>query len=246
MSDNRRDFLKKSALLSLGTLAGKLVGNEQVQKLEEFGAMEYLDGGKFTLPALPYAYDALEPFIDKQTMEIHHTKHHQAYVDNLNKALEKPIEDLASPFTFENIFKIAHKVPAFRNNAGGHWNHSFFWQCLKSNTKAEDNFPSPTLIRIFEKNFGTFEEFKTQFEKAALSRFGSGWVWLCLNDGKLVIGSTANQDNPLMQNMELSGKPILALDVWEHAYYLKYQNKRADYVKNFWSIVNWAFVQKQF
>jgi Fe-Mn family superoxide dismutase len=246
MSNNRRDFLKKSALFSLGTMASKLVGNEQVSKLEEFGAMEFLDGGKFSLPALPYAYDALEPFIDKQTMEIHHTKHHQAYVDNLNKALEKPIEGLNSPFTFENIFSVCHKVPALRNNAGGHWNHSFFWQCLSPNPKSDANFPSPTLIRIFEKNFGTFEAFKEQFEKTALSRFGSGWVWLCLNNGKLEICSTANQDNPLMTNAEVSGKPILALDVWEHAYYLKYQNKRADYVKSFWSIVNWSFVQKQF
>lgn len=246
MSDNRRDFLKKSALLSLGTLAGKLVGNEQVDKLEEFGAMEFLDGGKFTLPALPYAYDALEPFIDKQTMEIHHTKHHQAYVDNLNKALEKPIEGLSTPYSFENIFKVSHKVPALRNNAGGHWNHTFFWQCLTPNQKSEANFPSPTLIRIIEKDFGSFEAFKELFEKTALSRFGSGWVWLCLNDGKLVIGSTANQDNPLMPNMDVIGKPVLALDVWEHAYYLKYQNKRADYVKSFWSIVNWNFVQKKF
>lgn len=246
MSDNRRDFLKKSALLSLGTLAGKLVGNEYVNKLEEFGAMEFIDGGKFTLPALPYAYDALEPFIDKQTMEIHHTKHHQAYVDNLNKALEKPIEGLSTPHSLENIFKVAHKFPALRNNAGGHWNHSFFWQCLTPNLKSEANFPSPTLIRIIEKDFGTFEAFKEQFEKTALSRFGSGWVWLCLNNGKLAIGSTANQDNPLMTKMEVSGKPVLALDVWEHAYYLKYQNKRADYAKSFWSIVNWNFVQKQF
>ncbi len=247
MSDNRRDFLKKSALLSLGTLAGKLVGNEQVNKLEEFGAMEFIDGGKFTLPALPYANDALEPFIDKQTMEIHHTKHHQAYVDNLNKALENnKFEGLDAPFTFENIFKVPHKFPVLRNNAGGHWNHSFFWQCLSPNPKSEANFPSPTLIRIIEKDFGSFEAFKEQFEKTALSRFGSGWVWLCLNNGKLGIGSTANQDNPLMPNMEVIGKPVLALDVWEHAYYLKYQNKRADYVKGFWSIVDWNFVQKQF
>lgn len=247
MSDNRRDFLKKSALLSLGTLAGKLVGNEQVNKLEEFGVMEFIDGGKFTLPALPYAYDALEPFIDKQTMEIHHTKHHQAYVDNLNKALENnKFEGLDAPFTFENIFKVPHKFPVLRNNAGGHWNHSFFWQCLSPNPKSEANFPSPTLIRIIEKDFGSFEAFKEQFEKTALSRFGSGWVWLCLNNGKLGIGSTANQDNPLMPNMEVIGKPVLALDVWEHAYYLKYQNKRADYVKGFWSIVDWNFVQKQF
>lgn len=247
MSDNRRDFLKKSALLSLGTLAGKLVGSEQATKLEEFGALEFTDGGKYSLPALPYAYDALEPFIDKQTMEIHHTKHHKAYVDNMNKALEKPIEGLASPYSFENIFAVCSKMPAaLRNNTGGHWNHSFFWQCLSPNPTSEANFPSPTVIRILEKNFGSFELFKEQFEKAALARFGSGWVWLCLNNGKLEIGSTANQDNPLMNNAEISGKPILALDVWEHAYYLKHQNKRMDYVKSFWNIVNWNFVQKQF
>lgn len=246
MSDNRRNFLKNSALLSLGVLANKLVSNEQIDKLEEIGSFNFIDGGKYTLPSLPYAYDALEPFIDKQTMEIHHTKHHQAYVDNLNKALEKPIEDLKSPYSFENIFSVCSKMPAsLRNNAGGHYNHSLFWQVMKPNKENKINKPEGKIADALNGAFSSFDKFKEQFAEAAMKRFGSGWVWLYEENGKLKIGSTANQDNPLMNNAEINGKPILALDVWEHAYYLKYQNKRADYIASWWNVVNWDFVAQQ-
>lgn len=246
MSDNRRNFLKKSALFSLSTLAGKLIGNEQLDKIEELGKLYSIDGGKYSLPALPYSYDALEPFIDKQTMEIHHTKHHQAYVDNLNKALEKPIEGLSSPYNFKNIFAACSKMPALlRNNAGGHYNHSLFWELMKPNKENNANLPHGKIADAINATFTNFDEFKKQFSDAAMKRFGSGWVWLYEEKGKLKIGSTANQDNPLMNNAEISGKPLLALDVWEHAYYLNYQNKRIDYISSWWNVVNWDMVTQQ-
>jgi superoxide dismutase, Fe-Mn family len=191
----------------------------------------------FELPKLPYEYDALEPYIDKQTMEIHHTKHHQAYVTNLNKALEggegegKSIEDL-----MKNISKYPMAV---RNNGGGHYNHSLFWTLMK---KGGGEFPKGELENALNSSFGSFEQFKKQFSEAAMTRFGSGWAWLITNNGKLEITSTQNQDNPLMDVAEKKGNPILGLDVWEHAYYLKYQNKRAEYVENWWNVVNWEEV----
>jgi superoxide dismutase, Fe-Mn family len=248
MSDSRRNFLRNTALFSLGTLASSAVGNDGLDKLDELSKFAVLDGGKYSLPVLPYGYDALEPFIDKQTMEIHHTKHHQAYVDNLNKALESYTgKDLKSPHSFENIFKVVSKLPApLRNNAGGHYNHSLFWSLMKANPTSEKNVPEAKLSAAINAAFGSFESFQKQFNETALKRFGSGWTWLYIENKKLKIGSTANQDNPLMNNAEIQGKPILALDVWEHAYYLKYQNKRADYVNNWWNIVNWAEVEKLF
>jgi Fe-Mn family superoxide dismutase len=192
----------------------------------------------FSLPALPYAFDALEPHIDRLTMEIHHDRHHKAYVDNLNKALPgttKSIEEI--------LASVSSQPVAVRNNGGGHWNHSFFWNVL---APAKGSKPSVALAKQIDTDFGSFDAFKAEFAKAATSRFGSGWAWLIKKDGKLVISSTPNQDNPLMDLAEVKGKPILALDVWEHAYYLKYMNKRADYIAAFWNLVNWDFVSTNF
>ncbi|EEG86258.1 superoxide dismutase, Mn/Fe family [Proteus penneri ATCC 35198] len=201
----------------------------------------------YTLPALPYAYDALEPHFDERTMEIHHTKHHQTYVNNTNTALEK-LPELAG-LEIDELVKNLHKVSAdqrtfLRNNAGGHSNHSLFWKGLKLGTQLQGS-----LKEAIERDFGSVEAFKELFEKAAASRFGSGWAWLVLkDDGKLAVVSTANQDSPLMgeELAGASGYPIIGLDVWEHAYYLKYQNRRPDYIKAFWSVVNWDEAQKRF
>jgi Fe-Mn family superoxide dismutase len=195
----------------------------------------------FTLPALPYAHDALEPHIDTATMQIHHGKHHQAYVDNLNKAIagteheNKTIEEL--------IAKAGTISPAVRNNGGGHWNHSFFWELLSANAGGQ---PSGDLAEAINTAFGSFDAFKEKFSNAGMTRFGSGWAWLIVKDGKLEVSSTPNQDNPLMDVAEVKGTPLLGADVWEHAYYLKYQNKRADYLAAFWNVVNWNKVSEKF
>ena len=196
----------------------------------------------FTLPALPYAFDALEPHIDTQTMQIHHGKHHQAYVDNLNKAIAgTPNENKSLEELIENAGSIS---PAVRNNGGGHWNHTFFWYSLSANAGGA---PSGKLADAINKAFGSFDEFKTKFAAAGLGRFGSGWVWLIVKpDGNLDITSTPNQDNPLMDVAETKGVPILGADVWEHAYYLKYQNRRADYLAAFWNVVNWKKVEERY
>lgn len=193
----------------------------------------------YSLPSLPYAYDALEPHFDKQTMEIHHTKHHQTYVNNANTVLEAYPE--LAKYSVEELIQDLDKVPAdkrtfMRNNAGGHANHSFFWKSLKTGTTLGGD-----LKAAIERDFGSVEKFQEEFEKAAATRFGSGWAWLVLKDGKLAVVSTANQDSPLMGEAVAgaSGFPIIGLDVWEHAYYLKYQNKRPDYIKAFWNVVNW-------
>ncbi|CAN5569133.1 superoxide dismutase [Mn] [soil metagenome] len=245
MENNRRDFIKKSAL-AIGAIAiGSAIGNTltAAESIEKENAL--LDAGKYTLPALPYAYDALEPHIDKLTMEIHHSKHHQGYVNNMNKALETVDGNiLGSPQTFENIFDKIAKLPmALRNNAGGNYNHSLFWVMMKPNGEGE---PKGKLADAIKTTFGSFEEFKKQFADAAGKRFGSGWAWLVkTKEGKLVITSTPNQDNPLMnlESIEVKGSPILALDVWEHAYYLKNQNKRADYITSWWNVVNWEMAE---
>jgi Fe-Mn family superoxide dismutase len=188
----------------------------------------------FTLPALPYATDALEPHIDKATMEIHHGKHHQAYVTNLNKALEgKPEADSSIEDIITNISKFA---PAVRNNGGGHYNHSLFWTLLSPNGGGE---PTGELAEAIKSTFGSFEDFKTKVSEAGATRFGSGWAWLIVADGKLAVTSTPNQDNPLMDIAEVKGAPILGIDVWEHAYYLKYQNRRPDYLAAIWNVINW-------
>jgi Fe-Mn family superoxide dismutase len=196
---------------------------------------------KFELPQLPYTYDALEPYIDKMTMEIHHTKHHNAYVTNLNKALEGT-EHVGK--SLEEMFAMMSKLPAaVRNNGGGHWNHSLFWTLMKQNGGGK---PNGKVADAINSAFGSFDEFKTKFSTAAATRFGSGWAWLLVQDGKLIVSSTPNQDNPLMDVAEVKGTPVLGLDVWEHAYYLKYQNKRPDYIENWWNIVNWDKVNELF
>lgn len=194
-----------------------------------------------TLPALPYAFNALEPYIDAQTMEIHHGRHHNAYVTNLNNAIAgTPLENVS----LEDLMKDISKHPvAVRNNGGGHYNHDLFWKVIGPNAGGS---PTGALAEAINSAFGSFDAFKEEFTKAATTRFGSGWAWLLVADGKLKVSSTPNQDNPLMDVAEVKGTPILGLDVWEHAYYLKYQNKRPDYIGAFWSIVNWAEVSKRF
>ena len=197
--------------------------------------------GKFELPSLPYDYDALEPSIDKQTMEIHHTKHHGGYVAKLNAAIEgteladKSIEDI-----LKNVSK--HSA-AVRNNGGGHYNHSLFWTIMKKNGGGN---PSGDLANAINSSFGSFDQFKKQFSDAAGTRFGSGWAWLISSNGKLEITSTPNQDNPLMDVAEKKGTPILGLDVWEHAYYLKYQNRRPEYIQNWWNVISWDAVAERY
>ncbi|MFZ9695244.1 MAG: superoxide dismutase [Chitinophagaceae bacterium] len=195
----------------------------------------------FTLAPLPYAHDALEPHIDTLTMQIHHGKHHQAYVDNLNKAIAgTPHENK----TIEELVKEAGSIsPAVRNNGGGHWNHTFFWESLAPQTGGE---PQGKLAEAINVAFGSFETFKEKFANAGMTRFGSGWAWLIVEDGKLEICSTPNQDNPLMEVAEVKGTPILGVDVWEHAYYLKYQNRRADYLGAFWNVINWNKIAERF
>jgi Fe-Mn family superoxide dismutase len=195
----------------------------------------------FTLAPLPYAHDALEPHIDTLTMQIHHGKHHQAYVDNLNKAIAGTEHENKS---LEELMKSAGKIsPAVRNNGGGHWNHTFFWETLDENG---GSMPAGDLANAVHDAFGTFEAFKEKFANAGMTRFGSGWAWLIVKDGKLEITSTPNQDNPLMDVAEVKGTPILGVDVWEHAYYLKYQNRRAEYLAAFWNVVDWKKVADRY
>lgn len=200
----------------------------------------------YTLPELGYAYDALEPHFDAQTMEIHHSKHHQAYVNNANAVLEN-LPEFADLCPGQLITKLADipadKRTALRNNAGGHVNHSLFWKGLKTGTTLKG-----ALKAAIERDFGSVENFQAEFEKAAATRFGSGWAWLVLNQGKLEVVSTANQDSPLMgkEIAGCEGYPILGLDVWEHAYYLKFQNRRPDYIKAFWNVVNWDVAAERF
>jgi superoxide dismutase, Fe-Mn family len=223
----RKDFVSS---LFLGFMGTKAMANTS--------SNFFITADAFLLPNLPYAYNALEPFIDAQTMEIHHSKHHQAYVTNLNKA----VAGTPNEFTplIDIIKSISKSSIAVRNNGGGHWNHSFFWEILSPKATT----PSDTLMAMINRDFGSLEKMQADFNAAATSRFGSGWAWLIVQDNKLKISSTPNQDNPLMDIAEVKGTPILGLDVWEHAYYLKYQNKRADYIKAFWNIVNWDKVEK--
>ena len=195
----------------------------------------------FTLPALPYSHDALEPHIDTTTMQIHHGKHHQAYVDNLNKAIAGTPNENKS---IEELVASAGSIsPAVRNNGGGHWNHTFFWESLAPKAGGT---PNGKLADAISSTFGSFDAFKEKFNNAGTSRFGSGWAWLIVKDGKLEISSTPNQDNPLMDVAEVKGAPLLGVDVWEHAYYLKYQNRRAEYLGAFWNVVNWSKVNERF
>lgn len=202
----------------------------------------------FVLPELPYGYDALEPFFDKQTMEIHYTKHHQAYVNNANNVvsdLPEALQKLSAEQLITQLDKIPDEIrTVIRNNVGGHVNHSFFWPGLKLGTQLQGH-----LKKAIERDFSDVDTFISQFEKAAASRFGSGWAWLIVNkDNKLQVVSTANQDSPLMGEAYagVSGIPVIGLDVWEHAYYLKYQNRRPDYIKAFWSVVNWDKAEQRY
>jgi Fe-Mn family superoxide dismutase len=192
----------------------------------------------FELPQLPYAYDALEPHIDARTMEIHHSKHHQAYITNLNNAVAGTELEGKS---LEELMNVCKDNTPVRNNGGGHWNHTFFWSILSPNGGGE---PTGKIGEAIEKTFGSYESFKVEFTKAATTRFGSGWAWLCLHaDGSLEICSTPNQDNPMMPGLGYcGGQPILGLDVWEHAYYLHYQNRRPDYISAFFNLINWEKV----
>ena len=242
---SRRDFitnsLKGGLVLSVGlTAAAPLL--QSFSPANNFVTPDLLTG--FDQQPLPYKYDALENVIDAMTMEIHYSKHAAAYSKNVKDAALAEGVDTKSPL--EDILgKISKYSAKMRNNGGGHYNHEMFWQCMQP--KITDNKPSGKLMEAIEKAFTSFANFKTSFADAGKNRFGSGWAWLYIsNDKKLMIGSTPNQDNPLMDISDIKGFPLLALDVWEHAYYLKYQNKRADYIENWWNVVNWNYVQQRF
>lgn len=231
-SINRREFVKDSLK---ATTAVALAGTALLHSTESAASQVLL----FAQVPLPYPYAALEPNIDAMTMEIHYTKHHAAYVKNVNDAIAaESIAYSSEKEFFDATSKLSTKA---RNNGGGVWNHNFFWQCMGPGSGS----PSGKILDAINGSFGSLDKFKEQFTQAAMGRFGSGWAWLVSDGGKLKIGSTPNQDNPLMDISELKGKPLLALDVWEHAYYLKYQNKRADYVANWWNVVNWNSVSSR-
>lgn len=234
----RRKFVKSVGLAAAAAYASpKIIGNNQVTTSlsgnESTPALEF--------PPLPYAYDALEPYIDARTMEIHYDKHHRAYFTNYVNAIKgTPLEGMAVADVFASISK---QSDAVRNNGGGYFNHIFFW----NNLAAKSAGPSSELSAAITKTFGSLDKFRETFSTAAKTRFGSGWAWLYLNaDKNLAIGSSPNQDNPLMDISTIKGTPLLTLDVWEHAYYLKYQNKRADYIDAFWNVVNWEEVNKRY
>jgi len=236
----RREAIRTTAIITAAaaSLPGALAeGNLAAAQAEPF-----------QLPPLPYAYDALEPHIDAQTMEIHHDRHHAGYVANLNKAVATL--DWSGPMTLENLVGSIGKLPgaqatAIRNNGGGHYNHSLFWQMMSKTGGGE---PKAELAKAIVSAFGSFSAFKDSFSKAAATRFGSGWAWLVIKNGKLEVVSTANQDSPLMGQAiaGCEGTPLLGLDVWEHAYYLKYQNKRTDYISAWWNVVNWDFITERY
>lgn len=243
---NRRNFISNTAKGTIALTVG-LTGIssflESCSNTRKVAAPPAFSTG-FDQQPLPYKYNALENVIDAMTMEIHYTKHAAAYSKALKEAVQA--EGVGAGITVETILGNISKYSAkMRNNAGGHYNHEMFWQSMQP--KTNDNKPSAALMAAIEKNFGSFATFKTKFNAAATGRFGSGWAWLYADaDKTLKIGSTPNQDNPLMNVSEIKGFPLLGLDVWEHAYYLKYQNKRADYADNWWNVVNWAYVEKRF
>lgn len=238
----KREFLKTSSILTVGALTVPISscksGGESSQEAESAGSFT-----PFELPQLPYAFEALEPSIDKMTMEIHHGKHHAGYVKKLNAALES--HALAGKTLDDIVSSVGPDDTAVRNNGGGHYNHSLFWEIMKP---GGGQMPAGKLSDAINSNFGSFDTLKEQFSAAAATRFGSGWAWLSLDsNNKLFVSSTPNQDNPLMSKLvSTSGTPILGLDVWEHAYYLKYQNKRKDYISNFFNIINWEEVARRY
>ncbi|WP_316813135.1 superoxide dismutase [Pedobacter heparinus] len=235
-TNTRRSFIKNTITASLAVAISTPLA--ALADTENKGAVVAL---KFTQIPLKYAYNALEPNIDALTMEIHYTKHHTAYVKNVNDAIAaENIPYATEAEFFNNASKLSAKA---RNNGGGAWNHNFFFETLKPGTSAG---PQGKLKADIDKSFGSFDKFKEQFSAAAASRFGSGWAWLVNDKGTLKITSTANQDNPLFDNAEIKGTPLLGLDVWEHAYYLKYQNKRPDYIANWWNVIDWDVVAKRY
>jgi superoxide dismutase, Fe-Mn family len=252
-NNSRRKFIANSTkataaiVFASGASASVLTACGSLKKtaLNEANKASFLTG--FAQAPLPYAYNALENIIDAQTMELHYSKHAAAYAKNMNDARKELGLDIGNlvPSLETILSNISKYNTKLRNNAGGHYNHEMFWQCMRS--KTEGNMPTGNLLAIIEKTFTSFTEFKKQFAAAGTSRFGSGWAWLYVDaKNDLKIGSTPNQDNPMMNVSDIKGFPILALDVWEHAYYLKYQNKRADYIENWWQVVNWDYVAKRF
>lgn len=241
MKTSRRKFIGDSFKATAVALGTPLLAKASIETKEVTNRAATPIALQFSQVPLPYANNALEPSIDATTMDIHYNKHHTAYIKNVNEAIA------AEKISFEtekDFFKNASKLSAkAKNNGGGAWNHNFFWQVM--HPTQGDNNPAGKLSDAINGSFGTFEKFKQQFTEAAMTRFGSGWAWLANDNGKLKIGSTANQDNPLMDISEIKGVPILGLDVWEHAYYLKYQNKRNEYVANWWKVVNWDEVAKR-
>jgi Fe-Mn family superoxide dismutase len=231
MKTTRREFIERSfkattiATLGLAIIKGRAFGHHHEGAMSAF---------QFTQIKLPYEYTALDPYIDAQTMEIHYSKHHAAYIKNVNEALSA--ENITVESEKDFFSKTSTLSAKLKNNGGGAWNHNFFWTVMKPNAGGA---PGGKIAEAINSTFGSFDKFKEQFTTAGMTRFGSGWAWLVSDNGKLKIGSTANQDNPLMDNSDLKGTPLLALDVWEHAYYLKYQNKRNEYIANWWNVVNW-------
>jgi Fe-Mn family superoxide dismutase len=237
---NKREFLKKSALFSIGSIAAATMPAGTIAS----GMMG--NGGKsgdetFKQPELGYAYDALEPHIDAMTMELHYSKHHAGYTAKFNAAVaEAGIGDKEIKEIFENVSKYPDAV---RNNGGGYYNHKLFWRVMSPDGGGE---PKGELLKGIEKSFGSFDSFKDKFSQTAATVFGSGWAWLIHSDGKLIVASTPNQDNPLMDIAAIKGTPLLLIDVWEHAYYLKYQNRRTDYIGAFWNVVNWDYIYEKY
>lgn len=241
------EALKRRKFIGLGLAAagvvtvGGIVGSPLDVLAAPAVGSDHLDGILFKQDPLPYKYDALEPSIDAMTMEIHYTKHHATYIKNVNEAIKaENLTYKSEQEFFANASKLSPKV---RNNAGGAWNHNFFWASMRP---TPSTMPKGKLKSAIDKSFGSFDAFKEEFTKAATGQFGSGWAWLVSDNGTLKIGGTPNQDNPLMDDVAIKGKPLLAVDVWEHAYYLKYQNKRPDYISAWWNLVNWDQVAKRF
>ena len=240
--ENRRDFLKKSSLLALaGVSIGSIAASCKASPTKNTEELGNVEGGNYKLPPLPYAFNALEPYIDARTMEIHHDKHHAGYTKKFNAAIGESIYPVP-----ENMNSLLSQVSRLgegvRNNGGGYYNHDMYWKIMKPGGSE----PSGEVAEAIASTFGDMETFKTQFNAAANSRFGSGWAWLYYYNGKLSIGSTPNQDNPLMDVAEIRGYPVMGIDVWEHAYYLNYQNKRGDYVEAWWNVLNWEEIAKRY
>jgi Fe-Mn family superoxide dismutase len=234
--NSRRQFIKQTGKASIAMASMPL--------MHTLGVLPINQEINFQQIPLLYAYNALEPFIDAMTMEIHHTKHAAGYTKNLNDACVAEKVDIKNTSITSLLASISKYSTKMRNNAGGHYNHELFWQSMQP---APASMPTGSLAKAIEKSFGTFADFQKAFSESAKNRFGSGWAWLIINEKKeLAICSTANQDNPLMDIAEVKGYPLLGLDVWEHAYYLKYQNKRADYINNWWNLVNWKFVEERY